>query len=46
MPDPQEVNGPVSALLLLLTGRPAALPLLSGPGTVSLRRALTPAAAA
>ena len=33
----QEVSGPVGALLLLLTGRPAALPQLSGPGTAGLR---------
>jgi uncharacterized protein (TIGR03083 family) len=31
-----EVRGPVSALLLLLTGRPAALPRLSGPGVEQL----------
>jgi uncharacterized protein (TIGR03083 family) len=42
----QEVGGPISALLLLLTGRPAALPLLTGPGTEGLRQALAPAAAA
>jgi uncharacterized protein (TIGR03083 family) len=42
----QEVGGPISALLLLLTGRPAALPLLTGPGTAGLRRILAPAAAA
>lgn len=42
----QEVGGPVSALLLLLTGRPAALPLLTGPGTEGLRQALAPVAAA
>jgi uncharacterized protein (TIGR03083 family) len=44
--DGQEVGGPVSALLLLLTGRPAALPLLTGPGIQGLRQALAPAAAA
>jgi uncharacterized protein (TIGR03083 family) len=38
-----QVNGPVSALLLLLTGRPAALPLLSGPGAGALRRVLASA---
>jgi len=42
----QEVGGPISALLLLLTGRPAALPLLTGPGAAGLRRALAPAATA
>jgi uncharacterized protein (TIGR03083 family) len=42
----QEIGGPISALLLLLTGRPAALPLLTGPGTAGLRQALAPAAAA
>jgi uncharacterized protein (TIGR03083 family) len=31
-----EVSGPVEALLLLLTGRPAALPRLSGPGVEEL----------
>jgi uncharacterized protein (TIGR03083 family) len=34
----QEVSGPIGALLLLLTGRPAALPQLSGPGSAGLRR--------
>jgi uncharacterized protein (TIGR03083 family) len=38
----QEVSGPVGALLLLLTGRPAALPQLSGPGTAGLRMLLSP----
>jgi uncharacterized protein (TIGR03083 family) len=33
----QEVSGPISTLLLLLTGRPAALPKLSGPGTAVLQ---------
>jgi uncharacterized protein (TIGR03083 family) len=33
----QEVCGKIGALLLLLTGRPAALPQLSGPGTAGLR---------
>jgi uncharacterized protein (TIGR03083 family) len=33
----QEVYGKIGALLLLLTGRPAALPQLSGPGTAGLR---------
>jgi uncharacterized protein (TIGR03083 family) len=41
----QEVRGPIGALLLLLTGRPAALPQLSGPGTASLRQSLAPSAA-
>ena len=41
----QEVCGPIGALLLLLTGRPAALPQLSGPGTASLRQSLAPSAA-
>ena len=31
-----EVRGPISALLLLLTRRPAALPQLSGPGVEAL----------
>jgi uncharacterized protein (TIGR03083 family) len=37
----KEVTGPISALLLLLTGRPAALPHLSGPGADALRAQLT-----
>ena len=37
----QEVRGPIGALLLLLTGRPAALPQLSGPGAAGLHRLLT-----
>ena len=41
----QEVRGPIGALLLLLTGRPAALPQLSGPGSASLRQSLAPSAA-
>jgi len=40
--DGPEVTGPVSALLLLLTGRPAALPRLSGPGVQALTRHVTP----
>jgi uncharacterized protein (TIGR03083 family) len=36
-----EVTGPVAALLLLLTGRPAALSRLSGPGVDDLRERLT-----
>jgi len=34
--DGPEVTGPIDALLLLLTGRPAALPRLSGPGVEAL----------
>jgi len=34
----QEVTGPISALLLLLTGRTAALADLSGPGAATLQR--------
>lgn len=34
--DGPEVTGPIDALLLLLTGRPAALPRLSGPGVEQL----------
>jgi uncharacterized protein (TIGR03083 family) len=34
--DGPAVTGPVSSLLLLLTGRPAALPQLSGPGVEQL----------
>ena len=37
-----QISGPIGALLLLLTGRPAALPQLSGPGTADLRKLLTP----
>jgi uncharacterized protein (TIGR03083 family) len=37
----QEVTGPISALLLLLTGRSAALSQLSGPGADALRAQLT-----
>jgi uncharacterized protein (TIGR03083 family) len=40
-----EIAGPISALLLLLTGRPAALPQLSGPAVTGLRRLLAPSAA-
>lgn len=36
-----QISGPIGALLLLLTGRPAALPQLSGPGTADLRKLLT-----
>jgi uncharacterized protein (TIGR03083 family) len=42
----QEVSGPIGALLLLLTGRPAALPQLSGPGLAGLRELVTPSPAA
>ena len=42
----QEVSGPVAALLLLLTGRPAALPQLSGPGAADLRKLMKPSTAA
>lgn len=35
-----EVHGPIAALLLLLTGRPAALPQLSGPGAAGVARTL------
>jgi uncharacterized protein (TIGR03083 family) len=42
----REVCGPIGALLLLLTGRPAALPQLSGPGAADLHRLLTPSLAA
>jgi uncharacterized protein (TIGR03083 family) len=40
-----EVYGPIGALLLLLTGRPAALLQLSGPGAARLRELLTPSPA-
>jgi len=40
-----EVSGPIGALLLLLTGRRAALPRLSGPGAAGLRGLLTPSPA-
>jgi uncharacterized protein (TIGR03083 family) len=42
----KEVCGPIGALLLLLTGRPAALPQLSGSGTLALRELLTLSTAA
>jgi hypothetical protein len=38
-----EIQGPIAAILLLLTGRPAALPRLSGAGAESLRSQLLPA---
>jgi uncharacterized protein (TIGR03083 family) len=41
-----EICGPIGALLLLLTGRPAALPQLSGPGAAGLRKLFTPSLAA
>ena len=41
-----EISGPIGALLLLLTGRLAALPRLSGPGVAGLRELLTPSPAA
>jgi hypothetical protein len=44
--DGHEITGPISALLLLLTGRPAALRQLSGPGVTRLRELLTPSPAA
>jgi uncharacterized protein (TIGR03083 family) len=37
----QEVTGPISALLLMLTGRPAALARLSGAGAAALEARLT-----
>lgn len=39
----RRVEGPISAILLLLTCRYAALPQLSGPGTAVLRDRLSPA---
>jgi uncharacterized protein (TIGR03083 family) len=39
------VSGPIGALLLLLTGRPAALPQLSGPGAAGLGELLSPSPA-
>jgi uncharacterized protein (TIGR03083 family) len=41
----EEVCGPIGALLLLLTGRPAGLRQLSGPGAVRLQEHLTPSPA-
>jgi uncharacterized protein (TIGR03083 family) len=41
-----EICGPIGALLLLLTGRPAALPQLSGPGAAGPRKLFTPSLAA
>ncbi len=37
-----QISGPIGALLLLLTGRSAALPQLSGPGIADLRKLRTP----
>ena len=37
-----EISGPIGALLLLLTGRPAALRQLSGPGVAGLRELFMP----
>lgn len=42
--DGEIIQGPISALLLLLTGRPAALEDLSGSGLVGLRRQIEAAA--
>ena len=36
------IEGPIAAILLLITGRPAALSQLSGPGTVALHVRLSP----
>jgi uncharacterized protein (TIGR03083 family) len=41
--DGPEIRGPVSALLLLLTGRRVGLGDVTGPGAEALRRALIPA---
>jgi uncharacterized protein (TIGR03083 family) len=38
----REISGPAGALLLLLTGRPAALAQLSGPGAEDLRQLRSP----
>src|SRR5262245_17114925 len=40
-----EISGTIGALLLLLTGRPAALRQLSGPGVGALRELLAPSPA-
>jgi uncharacterized protein (TIGR03083 family) len=42
----QEISGPIGGLLLLLTGRPAALARLSGPGVAGVRERLTASVAA
>jgi hypothetical protein len=39
-----QVHGPIAALLLVCTGRPAALPQLSGPGVPDLTARLSPSA--
>ena len=41
--DGPEIQGPITAILLLLTGRLAALPRLSGAGAESLRSQVLPA---
>ena len=41
--DGPEVRGPIGAILLLLTGRPAALARLTGPGADELRSQFAPA---
>ena len=41
--DGPEIRGPVAALLLLVTGRPARLAELTGPGAELLRRQVVPA---
>jgi hypothetical protein len=43
--DGERVEGPMAAVLLLLTGRTAGVPELSGPGTTLLASRLTPASA-
>jgi uncharacterized protein (TIGR03083 family) len=40
--DGLQVDGPIGAILLLITGRRAALPQLSGPGAAGLQARLTP----
>ncbi len=42
--DGPEIRGPIEAILLLLTGRPAAVPRLTGDGTASLATRLSAAA--
>jgi len=39
------VEGPIAAVLLLITGRPAALSQLSGPGSAALHARLSPSPA-
>jgi hypothetical protein len=39
------VEGPIAAILLLITGRPAALSQLSGPGAAALHARLPPSPA-